>query len=57
MNTIIKWITVLALTITSYVSSAQDMITFNTLEETINYAIENNNNLEAAQLDQDSIQA
>lgn len=57
MNTIIKWVVVFALTIIPYVGSAQETITFNTLEETINYAIENNNNLEAARLDQDIIQA
>lgn len=35
----------------------QDPIVFNTLEETIQYAIENNNNLETARIDQEIIQA
>jgi outer membrane protein TolC len=36
---------------------AQEQLTFNSLEETINYAIKNNNNLEKAQIDQEIIQA
>ncbi|HEA30697.1 MAG TPA: TolC family protein [Leeuwenhoekiella sp.] len=37
--------------------SAQEPLIFNTIEETINYAIENNNNLESARVDQEIIQA
>lgn len=37
--------------------SAQEKLVFKTLEETISYAIENNNNLERAQIDQEIIQA
>ena len=47
----------LTLTVFSSVVSAQETITFNTLEETIGYAIENNNNLEGARIDQEIIQA
>tara|TARA_R110001606_G_scaffold198133_1_gene345668 strand:- start:7367 stop:8815 length:1449 start_codon:yes stop_codon:yes gene_type:complete len=36
---------------------AQEQLTFSSLEETINYAIKNNNNLEKAQIDQEIIQA
>ncbi|MET7030444.1 TolC family protein [Sediminicola luteus] len=37
--------------------SAQEPIVFNTLEETIDYAIQNNNNLEKSQIEQEIIQA
>ncbi|MEP2057485.1 MAG: TolC family protein [Maribacter litoralis] len=57
MNTIINWIITLMLTVVPYMLSAQETITFNTLEETIGYAIENNNNLEGARIDQEIIQA
>jgi len=57
MITMIKWIMMLTLTVVSSVVSAQETITFNTLEETIGYAIENNNNLEGARIDQEIIQA
>ena len=57
MITMIKWIMMLTLTVFSSVVSAQETITFNTLEETIGYAIENNNNLEGARIDQEIIQA
>lgn len=57
MNTLIKWIVATTLMVVSVIASAQETITFNTIEETINYAIENNNNLESAQIDQQIIQA
>jgi len=57
MITMIKWIMMLTLTVVTSVVSAQETITFNTLEETIGYAIENNNNLEGARIDQEIIQA
>ena len=57
MITMIKWIMMLTLTVVSSVVSAQETIAFNTLEETIGYAIENNNNLEGARIDQEIIQA
>jgi outer membrane protein len=37
--------------------SAQERLNFNTLEETIMYAVEHNNNLERARIDQEIIQA
>nr|MBP8794125.1 TolC family protein [Lutibacter sp.] len=57
MITTAKWIIALTLSLLSYMASAQETITFKTLEETINYAIENNNNLEKAKIDQEIIQA
>lgn len=39
------------------VSAQGNVIKFNTLEETINYAIKNNNNLESAKINQEIIQA
>lgn len=55
-----KIITTLAIFITSMVANtlnAQEVIHFKTLEETINYAIENNNNLESVKINQEIIQA
>ncbi|SDB36622.1 Outer membrane protein TolC [Flavobacteriaceae bacterium MAR_2010_188] len=56
----IKFIIAFAIFITSVVtttlSAQNDVIQFNTIEETINYAIENNNNLESAKIDQEIIQ-
>lgn len=57
MNTLIKWILPLIIMVLSYVTSAQEKITFKTLEETIAYAIENNNGLESARINQEIIQA
>jgi len=52
------WLIFTGLGLFSAVALAQnDPIIFNTLEETINYAIENNNNLEGARIDQEIIQA
>jgi outer membrane protein len=49
------------LTITAFLLctlfSAQETLVFNSIEETINYAIENNNNLKRTQIDQKIIQA
>ena len=42
MITMIKWIMMLTLTVFSSVVSAQETITFNTLEETIGYALYKN---------------
>jgi len=50
----------IALIISSVVTnalSAQESLQFETLEETIYYAIENNNNLESAMIDQEIIEA
>ncbi|WP_452223812.1 TolC family protein [Lacinutrix chionoecetis] len=57
MITLIKWLLTILLSLITFIASAQETITFNTLEETINYAIENNNNLESAKIDQEIIQA
>lgn len=57
MNKRIMWIISSAIGLFTIVVSAQETIIFNTLEETINYAVENNNNLEVAQIDQEIIQA
>ncbi|SFZ93636.1 Outer membrane efflux protein [Flaviramulus basaltis] len=38
-------------------SAQEEVIQFNTIEETINYAIKNNNNLESARINQEIIQA
>ena len=53
----LKWIYTLSMLFATYMVTAQESITFNTIEETINFAIENNNNLEAARIDQEIIQA
>ncbi|MCM4157710.1 TolC family protein [Gramella sp. AN32] len=52
-----KFIFLTAFCLLGLTSIAQESITFNTIEETINYAIENNNNLKASQIDQEIIQA
>lgn len=57
MNVILKCVLSTTLSVLPYMASSQESITFNTLEETINYAINNNNNLEAAQINQEIIQA
>tara|TARA_R110002049_G_scaffold234642_1_gene407892 strand:+ start:1337 stop:1732 length:396 start_codon:yes stop_codon:yes gene_type:complete len=43
--------------VSSTLSAQDDVIQFNTIEETINYAVENNNNLEKTKIDQQIIQA
>jgi outer membrane protein TolC len=57
MITLIKWIVALSIALVTSAVSAQESITFKTLEETINFAVENNNNLESAKIDQEIIQA
>ena len=57
MNILIKWILTITISLMSFVTSAQETITFKTLEETITYAIENNNNLESVKINQEIIQA
>ena len=57
MITFVKWITALSIALMTTMVYAQEPITFNTIEETIDYAIENNNNLESAQIDQEIILA
>lgn len=58
MNKIIYWAFTISMTLLSQTITAQaEPIVFNTIEETINYAIENNQNLERTQIDQEIIQA
>ncbi|RIA09743.1 outer membrane protein TolC [Flavobacteriaceae bacterium MAR_2010_72] len=57
MNTLVKWTLALTIMLVSVKVSSQETITFNTLEETITYAVENNNNLESVRIDQEIIQA
>ncbi len=57
MIAIFRWIILIVIGIMTAIANAQEAITFNTLEETIAYAIENNNNLETARIDQEIIQA
>tara|TARA_R110000868_G_scaffold275393_4_gene535132 strand:- start:65 stop:1432 length:1368 start_codon:yes stop_codon:yes gene_type:complete len=54
----IIWITSTILILTANIVSAQqEPMVFNTLEETIDYAVEHNNNLQNARIDQEIIQA
>lgn len=57
MTTFNKFILLMTLAMAPITTFSQVVVTFNTLEETINYAIANNNNLERAQIDQEIIQA
>ncbi len=58
MTKLILWIVSIITSLTTFIASAQnEPIVFNTLEETIAYAIENNTNLQSAQIDQQIIQA
>lgn len=58
MNNLSIWILTITLClISSFIVAQENPIVFNTVEETIYYAIKNNNNLESAQIDQEIIQA
>lgn len=54
---IMKSIFLTAFCLLGLTSIAQESINFKTIEETINFAIENNNNLKASRIDQEIIQA
>jgi outer membrane protein TolC len=57
MNNITHGLIFIAIGLFAMIGSAQESITFNTIEETINYSIENNSNLKASRIDQEIIQA
>lgn len=58
MTRVILWIVSMALSLSASLMRAQGSpLIFNTIEETIQYALENNNNLESARIDQEIIQA
>lgn len=51
------WMVTIAIGLLTGTASAQDRLVFNTIEETIDYAMGHNNDLERAQIDQEIIQA